>query len=88
MHDLLLTLPLLFPTRNIWTLADDRNMPSSVCSEQLITLPLKSAVVLSVNIVEFSGGDFETLSKVVEFADIGSVVIVVPSAWNALVIGL
>ena len=84
---LLLTLAPLLPTRIIWTLADEIVTPSSVCSEQAITVLLTSVVVLSVKIMEFSGGDLE-IFKVVEFTDIGVVVILVPSAWNALVIGL
>ena len=81
---LLLTLPPLFPTRTIWTLADDRVIPFFVRSEQVITPPLKPAVVLSVNIMETSGRDLEILN-VVEFTDIEVVVILVLSDWNALV---
>ena len=78
-------MPPLFPTKIIWTLADDKVWPPSVCSEQVITLLLKSAVVIFVNIVETSGRDLEILN-VVEFTDIGGVIILVLSTWNDLVL--
>ena len=72
------------PTRNIWTLADDRTVKSIVFSEQIITVPSKLAVVVSVDIVDISGRDLE-IFNIVEYTDIGSDVVLVPSIWNALV---
>ena len=72
------------PTRNIWTLADDRIVKLIAFSEQIITVPLKPAVVVSVDIVDISGRDFE-IFNIVECTDISSDVVLVPSIWNALV---
>lgn len=55
------------------------------CSEQVITVLLKSTGVLSEDIVEFSGRDLETFN-VAELTDIGVVVILEPSTWNDLII--
>ena len=81
---LLITLSPLLPTTMIWTLADDRTDALIVCSEQVITVPLKSAVVVSVDTVEISGRDLEIFNTV-ERTDSSADVILMPSIWNALV---
>ena len=81
---LLLTLPSLLPTTMIWTLADDRTVALIACSEQVITVSLKSAVVVSVDILDISGRDLEIFNTV-ERTDSGADVILMPSIWNALV---
>ena len=71
MSSLLLTVPRLFPIRIIWTLAAAiAPLPKSY-PEQVIIVPLRSAVALSVNSMEFNGKDLKIV-KVVKLSDIGA----------------
>ena len=80
--------PLLFPARIICRLSLARDRPP-VSAEQVITVPLRSAVALSVDIVdingrdEFSFRDLETYN-VVRFVDIGVAISAVPSFESPL----
>ena len=73
---------LLFPISAIRRLAFARDCPA-VSAEQVIIVPLRSAVVLSVNIMDVSGKDelsFKDLEivKEVKFVDIGVAISAVP----------
>ena len=74
--------PLLFPARIICRLSLARDRPP-VSAEQVITVPLRSAVALSVDIVDISGRDefsFRDLEifNMIRFVDIGVAVSAVP----------
>ena len=73
---------LLFPISAISRLAFARDCPA-VSAEQVITVPLRSAVALSVDSVDISGRDelpFRDLEtyKVVKVVDIGVAISAVP----------
>ena len=79
---------LLFPISDICRLAFARDTPA-VSAEQVIIVPLRSAVALLVNIVELSGRDelsFKDLEtcNMVRFVDIGVAISAVPSFESPL----
>ena len=81
-ENLLLMSQLLFPARIICRLAFARVCPP-ISAEQVITVPLRSAVALLVDIVELSGRDelsFRDLEtyNMVRFVDIGVAISAVP----------
>ena len=84
---MLLTFPPLFPTKIISTLAVASSSRSS--PEQVMMVPLRSAVVLSVDIVEISGrdellfSDLETL-RMVSVVIIGATIRIVPIYESSL----
>ena len=71
---LLLAAPQLFPIRIIWTLVDAIAPLPKSCPEQVITVPLRSAVALSVNNIELNGKDLE-IFKVVKLSGIGAAIV-------------
>ena len=76
----------MLPNKIIWTLAEAIAPLPKSCPEQVITVPLRSAVALSINIIELNGKDLETFKMVRELTDIGAAitVTVVLSLWVLL----
>ena len=67
----------------IRTLSDDRSAELIAFPEHVITVPLNSAVVVSVDTVDISGKDLE-IFNIVECNNIGADIVLLPSIWNPL----